>query len=156
VRWEEARELAGPLRLEAAARLPPPPPALVLARELGGSSVETGQDGAQIMSVVRFSLLCYLTHTFNSLSTHKQLHDVFLSVCKHGGHSHTLVTVCRLRHFVNKAYSTQCVYRNMQNKIIMSPFLLASRTWSSCSWRTAISLGEGQSGWYGRAGRAGG
>ena len=65
MRWEEARELAGPLRLEAAARLPPPPPALVLARELGGSSVETGRDGAQIMIVVRFSLLCYLTHTFN-------------------------------------------------------------------------------------------
>ena len=44
VRWEEARELAGPLRLEAAARLPLPPPALVLARELGGSSVETGRE----------------------------------------------------------------------------------------------------------------
>ena len=43
VRWEEARELARPLLLDAAARLLPPPGRL-LARELGGSSIGEGTD----------------------------------------------------------------------------------------------------------------
>ena len=58
--------------------------------------------GAQIMSVVRFSLLFYLIHTFPQ---HTNSYMCF----KHGGHSHTLATACTLCHFVNKAYSTRCV-----------------------------------------------